>query len=278
MTYFYKTLIYNIMKIVEYYNINSDGINSTVNSLGNRMTVINQNSFGLDSTMIKGPVTLKVTGATIWWTMINIGVSQGNNVLTYTLAAGADKTITIDDGLYDIDALNDAIQRGLVNNGDTAGIITFAGEYASQKTVMTLNGTAAAIVVKFTETNSFKDLIGFTTSADYASPTTTLNFTSPAVAQMSSINYFLIQSDLVNSGIPTNGITTGTIAKVNIDVLPGSQINYKPFIPYAVDASKLLNNGNLIWTYTLTSDNGADVDTNSNSWSVDFSLEYDLKD
>lgn len=185
-------------------------------------------------------ISLEVVQSTIWWTVLNITLGV-NDLFQLNISGdpGSPYTVTLDPGLYDVSGLNNAVNRELINLGLASGLVIISGDSSTQKILITL--TAALLQVEWIP-QSFFLLTGFTSGQTVpAVGFTTAEFSelAPNVANFSDISSFLLHTDLVQSGIPLGDQLAQTIAQVQINVPPGSQINFQPQNPIQLNVNHL---------------------------------------
>ena len=183
--------------------------------------------------------------------------------------------VTIPVGLYDLDGINNTIQRELEVQGaktDPSPLISFSADDATQKVQMRLNYTDVS--VDFTQAGTPRTILGFDALVYGPSPLAPIDILAPNTAGFNTVNYFLIQSDLVQRGIRFNNVFNQTIAQVLINVLPGSQIVSTPFNPAKTNAQELAGTKRSNLRFRLTDDRGLPVNTNGEYWSARIVIEY----
>lgn len=216
----------------------------------------------------------RVTESSIWNVTPNISAAIGNNKFRYTVGATSyDKTIP--DGLYSLDNLSLYISRELQNDGLPVNVITLSGDQASQRTVFIFN-SADVVTIDLTGLDTPADLLGFNNRLITSTPTISTE-TGDFVANFNRSEYFLIQTNLFNGGIPFNDKSTGIIHKALITAEPGSKTTYTPYIPAIVNADILIGARQQYLTFSLLDQLNRNVDTNSETWSFTLEIAYDLK-
>lgn len=217
--------------------------------------------------------TLEVNQTSIWNTVPNISVEQKNDTFYFSAVEPAVwETITIDKGLYSVSALNAAISRGLVNLGYDADKITMTGDEATQKIVFTFKDVNTSI--DFTQADTFREIVGF--DSRIVGPSTIAGETELGdnVAAFNQVNSFLLHSTIINQGIPVNAIGASIIARVPIDVSPGSQINYSPNNPVPTAANTLIGSSLNRFSVWLTDQANRPVDTNGEVFDALIIIRY----
>ena len=228
---------------------------------------------------------LSVTSAQIWWTVSNISVKFNNNKLYLysdwipAPAGSPNWVITLPDGLYSVITLNTAIAREISNLGLPSNLVVIGGDDATQKIVVTFNGGGNKTYFDFTPADTFRDILGFDAREVPAlANQSTDGYTELGdnLATFNTIDSFLINTDLISSGIPTNNNLSGTIAKVVIDEKPGALITFDPFNPSVVSARELIGRTKNAFTFRLTDQNYNLVDTNQETWSIVIKITYEI--
>ena len=230
---------------------------------------------------------LRVTSASIWNSSPNISASLGNNIfeLHYVyendmmIIVSGDITLTIPDGLYSLNALNDFINRSLSENDIPTDVVTLTGDSATQKTILTF--ATAGSEVDFTVVNSFREVLGFDSKVVTAVADNDSIY-SDNVANFNRINQFLLSCSAISGGIPLNNRGSGLIANVPITAAPGSQINYTPFHPPHVGVGEWIGNSIDSLTFILFDQELRPVDTLSEDYSftldISYTIPYDHKE
>ena len=137
-------------------------------------------------------------------------INNKNNSFRYSANGGADwHTVDIPTGSYDIEDINDVIQRGMKSNGhwDEAN-----EEYEANDNNYQVN---------FKSGNSLRKLLGFN------SKVYTTSQESERVVDILSVNSILVNLDII-SGSYVNGIAQHTIYSFSPNVSPGHKIVENP--------------------------------------------------
>lgn len=224
-------------------------------------------------------VNIEVQSATVWWVVPNITTGVNDKIYCTVPRASDSKltayTLTIPQGLYDLTALNQTVQRELENAG---AIITpepafiILADDATQKVEIRAN--YVGVEIDFTQADTPRDILGWTSVVVGPSVSAPQNFLAPSVAQFNQVNSFLICSDLVNRGMSFNGKYNQIISQVLIDVSPGSQIVYTPFHPPKLAAQDLAGNNRTSLRFWLTDDQNRLVNTNGEYYTVRINISY----
>ena len=179
--------------------------------------------------------------------------------------------LTIPQGLYDLNGINQAISRELENAGANS-LISLTPDEPTNRVEIRFNYNT--VVVDFTYPDTPREILGFNNAIYGPYATVPLNVIAPNIAQFNQVNYYLIHSDLTNKGIRFNNAYNQTIAQVLIDVTPGSQIISKPFNPARINVNELIGakrNNIRMW---LTDDSDNRVNTNNEYWSARLVIRY----
>jgi hypothetical protein len=233
-------------------------------------------------------VRVSVPSAEIWWTVFNISAKIGNNkfyVFGDNDAGGTQLfTLTLADGLYDLSNLNATILSELesegartISTGTTPlPLLNLQANTATQRVIVRLN--YGNVRVEWLPDSPFT-ICGFdvnTTTEVPPGSAAPINIPGDTEAKFNTISSFLLHSSIVQQGLRLNSTFNQTIASVQIDVAPGSQINYQPFSPAEVfDAS--LSGGRInLMTFWLTDQNNNPVDTAGEYFALRLSIKFSL--
>ena len=151
-------------------------------------------------------------------------ISNKNNTFTYWANAGADwNDIIIPTGSYDIDDINDAIQRAMKSNGhwDEANEEFYVSILANPNTMKSILNIENNYQVNFKSGNSLRKLLGFNSKIYTASQE------SERVVDILSVNSMLVNLDMI-SGSYVNGVARHTIYSFFPNVSPGHKIVENP--------------------------------------------------
>lgn len=221
--------------------------------------------------------TIGVQAANIWYVTPNISAALDNNIFKFNDDTGVDRTITIPDGLYDLDQLSTTIGI-LIDNIPTptpsADLFLFSGDDSTQRVLITFKSDNVEIDWN---TSTLRKILGFTTSSPTTAPKDQ-TIAGDEIARFNQVNSYLIQTDLVHSGIPVNTTELGIIANVFIDTTPGTLINYTPFNIPVANAQELIGARRSRAKFTLTDQTGRRVDTNGEVYSFTLIITYWVAD
>ena len=219
-------------------------------------------------------VTIGVTSSTIWWNIHNIkaGVNDAFYI-TYNDGEGIDDySGSIPPGLYDLNNYGSAVNKMIENNGGPSGLLIFSGDGATSKVIITF--TETNIIVDFTQTDTARLILGFNSQLLSNIAVSPLNFLADNEAGFNVIDYFLLHSDLTDQGIRINNKYNNVIARVLINVSPGSQIVTNPFNVIKTSAVKLRGGLTTDMRFWLTDQNSNAVNTNEQNWSMELNISY----
>lgn len=255
-----------------------------VNALGNRFEVV------LDEPILVPQqaenITVSMEEATVWWTVPNI-ITGTNDLMQVTdTGAGAAPSggpanvynIVIPQGLYDLSALNEAIQREIGNDAGGAGfldppLISLSADDATQKVEININYTGVSI--DFTIAQTFREILGFNSAVvgpPAAAPTVYL---ADNTAAFNTVNSFLIHSDIVRRGVRFNNSYQQILDQVLIDVPPGSQIVQTKLRPPVIPEHVLAGIPRNTLKFWLTNESNEDISTAGEYFTVRFVIRYD---
>ena len=243
-------------------------------------------------------VSVSVESASVWFSTPNIlsadsldGRLKKNNKMYFTnvpLVGGgtADVVIEIEQGLYDLTALNDEIFKQIkatppfmyVTPGATSkSPVVFDADAATGKVFCIFN--EPNVTIDFTPNDTFRDVLGFNsgsiTSPPNASQDNPLSVDAPNTARFNSLTSYLIHSDIVQNGIRFNNSYNQTLTEVLIgDAATFEQINSTPFNPPRVDADELrgIHRNNL--AFWITDQDNNRINMAGEYWSFRMVIRY----
>lgn len=220
--------------------------------------------------------------ATVWWTVPNIITDNNNMFYIYgnsALGVPTLYTISIAQGLYDLNALNASLLNGLESSGAKQmngnvyqPLISLSADNATQKVLIRFN--YPNVYIDFTQANTSREILGFNSAIYGPYALTPQNIIAPNVASFNTVNYFLIASDLVQKGIRFNNRYNQIISQVLINVSPGSQIVNTPFNPPRVQAQELAGARRTNLRFRLSDDRLRPVNTNGEYWTARIVIRY----
>ena len=227
-------------------------------------------------------VNVSVEEATVWWVVPNIitGVNDTFYVFGDIQGGGTQLfTVVIEQGLYDLAGLNNSLQSGLETLGaktldgiNPLPLVSLTADDATQKVIIRYNYTN--VYIDFTQSDTPRILLGFESLQYGPFAGAPINDLAPNVAQLNTVNYFLIASDLVQKGIRFNNRYNQIVSQVLINVAPGSQIVSTPFNPAKISAQELAGANRSVLRFRLTDDALRPVNTNGESWTARIVIRY----
>lgn len=263
-----------------YFIASSDPLNGAVNISPDGSSFEHDFDIPLGIPLEATNVRVSVVEADIWWTVPN--VITGQNDLMRIVDTGTDSgvaatyNLVLPQGLYDLAGLNQTVLRELSNAGApvSPALINISADDSTQKMEITTN--YIGISIDFTIAQSVRDIMGFNSQVLGPTVTKPLTFVADDVAQLNTVNYFRINSDIVDKGIRIGGKYSRTISKVLITETPGSQIKYVPFRPITSPAPNLRGSNRTNFRFFLTDDVGNSVNTAGDHWSAIISIQYTI--
>ena len=222
-------------------------------------------------------ITLSMEEATVWWSVANI--ETGVNDKFYITGPDINDVqqnyvITIQQGLYNLAALNTALLRELENAQAKVGIISLSADEATQRVVIRFEDANTS--VDFTQGDTCREILGFNSRVVGPFATVPQEEIADNVAAFNSVNYFVVHSDLTAQGIRVNNVFSQVLGVVPINVAPRSQIIFTPFNPPRIEANELRGAKRTNLRFWLTDDRNRLVNTNSEYWSARIVIRYIL--
>lgn len=249
--------------------ITADG--TTVSS--DRSTVfINLNSPGITIPTGAVEIAWKVESATLWHTAPNISQALNNNRIDYIYNGIQQPHITVPDGLYSVDDLNNFVSRELVNRGELADGIVFSGAESTQKVVITVN---KYYQIDLTNFSSIRSVIGWNSQIyPTVMPVVITSKSGENQAKFNNINEFTIRSDLVSEGIRVNNSGRNLLAVIPIpEGSANSQVVYQPNHPSVIEAGEFRGKSINNYYISICDERGFTI-PQSEPWTVLLVLSY----
>jgi len=172
-----------------------------------------------------------ITNSTMFFTFPNIynttsSTYTKNNVLNFTVGATA-YTITIPQGLYDINSLSNTISNSLVNLGLANNLIILTGDAPTQRSVIQLNSANASIQFG---TSSIRTVLGFDAVTIGPGVSGTFYY-SNNIAAFNTLSEILLHATCCN-GFKNNNVeissNSDVVASIVINSGISQQIQYDP--------------------------------------------------
>lgn len=161
-----------------------------------------------------------------WFSTHNISSATSNNVFTYSVnSGGAWKTITIPDGNYSAQELNDFIQREMRDVGDYDAVnnqyyITLEPNFSTNRIKIFISN--ATYQIDLTANNNLAELLGFTEKV------VTATETGSKEAEFSGgVNSWLLHCDLTSASY-LNGKSSDTLLTFNPNVPSQASLDIEP--------------------------------------------------
>ena len=219
-----------------------------------------------------------VITAAIWNTTPTVGPGLGpagvdDNKFSNTTSAVPAGTynITFPTGQYSLTAIGQYLSSQFTNNGHAANLMSLGGQEATGLAFVSILNIGDA--AHFGQVGSIGSILGFPAATVTATSAGQVLYGSTQ-AQLDRVNTYLISTDLIQGGIPTNATATGLIAAVPINVRPGSLINYQAIIPLWTPAPELIGNTRRTFSFRLTNERGEATPTANESWSFTLMIRY----
>lgn len=216
-------------------------------------------------------VTLEVYNASVWYVTPNI--TEVNNKFYFEFNA-VNYVITFPNGLYDLQHLENEVQRQLVNLGLSKTLISFDSDGATQKIRMFLN--SATLRVDFTPADTIREILGFESNLYPVGLTVGPTYIiADNEARFNQFNYFLLHCDILNNGLPINGDYNSTVAKIDIDVAPGGLISYRPWMPLRIPCTDDMAGKRLTrLRFWITDEQSRYLDMVNEDWAMTLIVRY----
>ncbi len=222
---------------------------------------------------------ITVQNSTAWWNIFNIvqGINDRIDVEYFDGIITVNHTITIEEGLYNLDHLTEEIGRELLANSLPQDLFVLVPDQSTQKTVIQFNYSGVQLDLSIVR--NFADLIGFNERlVPQAGQTIGVQYEkSDSIANFNTIDYLLIHSDIISRGIRINDRYQNVISQMFINVAPGSQIVDSPFNPPEIPAEELIGEKRTTIRFWLTDQNNNLVNTQHELFSCRLVIHYSLE-
>lgn len=150
----------------------------------------------------------------------NISVNK-NNIFTYSTDDGISwKTVTLNTGAYELQAINNEIKRQIIANGDDESALNIAANISRLTSIVTIENLSYK--VDFGVANSIGSLLGFdkiVVGHGYNE--------SSSIVNIMQINSILVNIDII-MGSYVNGLQSPTLYSFYPNVSPGYKIVERP--------------------------------------------------
>jgi hypothetical protein len=220
-------------------------------------------------------VNVSVINADLWNNSPN--VVEGKNTIEFkTNSVDPWKSVDIPPGLYDGSSIGDAILDALRGHPELPDDLGITIEPVEASGVMKITftivensiGFFAYSILRF-KFNEVGVLLGFPNEIT-AAPV----LTSQTEPRFNTLNYWLIQSDIVPQGIPVNGQYDAILAKITSDVESNFQVLYEPINPGMVPAQHLAGSAKSTYIFSLINDSFRPVNTRGEFWAAQLRISY----
>lgn len=237
--------------------INNDGTdgNTTVNKLGNQVTVSLNPGIHLDN---KKDYVVRVISAQVLYCFSN--VFTGLNDKIYYTYKGNPYTMVFPQGIYTLAAINDEMARQTNNVNNAPYILGVQGDVANSSVYLVFNDPT--VTVNCNHSDSLLINLGFPMSAGIIGPYTEngTQFSLGNPAKLNTTTSILMSCDAC-SGSYKNGNTSSIVANMIINATPFTLMEYEPFNPPKIALSKYDIES---ITFTLFNQSLQPLDMNSN--------------
>lgn len=239
---------------------------------------------------LEEPIMVPATAKYCWLRILNAEVPNTNpNIITdvndklyfsYNFGGGAvNDEITFPQGIYDIDSINDEIERQLY---EIDPLLTYSFRFgantATQKAMLVIDttGGAPAVTIDFSINydQTIGYLLGYNNDTYVFAQNIKTQVSPPNTARINTTEFFLLHCDLVQNGIRFNNTWTQIIARVIIDSGAGSMIEHRPFNIPKIDASELIGNYKTKIKTWVTDQNNQLINTSGENFTVSVVIYY----
>ena len=218
-------------------------------------------------------IQLQVISATMWWNTPNIN-KNNQHFHFFSTSTNQLYDIVLPEGIYSIGQIATTIDREVFIACGIQGLFTITADDATSR--ITIEFKNATDYIDFSKNDTFSDLLGFDKVITKGGANHFIAI-SQNPAQFSDISYFLVESNLTNSGISINGKAYNIISRILITAHAGSQIVYSPYKPSLIDASPCRYTRKKKLTFTLLTNKLENANTNGEYWSIQVRFSYLIK-
>ena len=256
---------------------NTPNTNTTVNTLGNQVTIQLNPPISLNN---KKNYILRVLSSQILYCFSNVFTGKNDKIHFSYSSSNTHYIITLPQGLYSIDGINEEVSRQTNDLIGNQNLFFFVGDSANSSVYIYFNDATLKIYCAFSD--SVLPSLGFPYSADVIGPYpagSQVSLGNPA--KLNSVSSINMTCDACGGGIYQNGNSSSVVASILINSDPFNNIDYQPINPPKLKISKyMLDNIN----FTLLDQSLNMIDMNSNSgtqnyepWSAVIEIdEYDI--
>ena len=214
-------------------------------------------------------VDIAAQATTLWYNFPNI-TSENNN---FRITIGVTVfNVTIAEGLYTLDDLNESIDREIESLGGDTTVYQFQADTPTDKVNIFLAGTVGTPVqIDFTIANSIRTILGFDSQLVPPAPATTdYNQLGDSIANFNQINSVLVHTDLVDSGIRIGSSFNSALQQVYLTTAPNFQQISEPFNLQWVAADALRGKTRTEARFWITDEQNRPLNTRGEFWDVNF--------
>jgi hypothetical protein len=151
-------------------NIIEERSNETINLFVTSNQCVSKNTSGNVLNFNIQPIDItgkkaRLLNANIWYNTPNIQTSRNNNKIVFTYDVTTYE-ITLNDGLYSLDDINESISEFMTNNALPITLIYFNGDSSSGKITLNIT-TSINFTVNWTLSTLTKNMLGFNYTGIY---------------------------------------------------------------------------------------------------------------
>ena len=246
-------------------SISPDG--STFSTFLQEPFTLPKNAFGIEVAAVQ---------ASIWFTQPNITAENNRFDFEGTGIGGGPQSLFLPIGLYSFDSLNATLQQILFTSYGVSNYSLIAVQ-STQRVSEQFTATAAPaprLYVTRWPVGTFYELLGFDLNRATAGGPSNGTFPGDKTARFNAIDFFLIQSSIVNRGIRTNNTFQSVVCQVPITSPPGSLIVFQPVNLQWTAAPELLGSTVSTIQTSLLDSNGRAVNTQGEPYSVTMQVRW----
>lgn len=232
-------------------------------ALGNNVDPVDKSSF---TVQLYNPISVPrnaksaqigLYSANVWNSSPNIVTGENDKV--YFIYLGSPYNITIPQGLYSVEDLQNQIQTQILLESVPIpdDIIQLLPNEATQQILTQFN--YAGTQLDYTQANTIREIVGYDARLSPLVPSVAPGELDPAdsLAAFNQYDSFLIlANDLVLDGLPVNDRAVGVLAQIPLTSPPNSLINFIPPQIQYIQADHLINHKIYDMKFRLTNQNG----------------------
>lgn len=225
-------------------------------------------------------VQIALSECSVWFNFPNLSAKRNNNKLYYTddNLLQFKYTITLDDGLYSLASINEAMNLAFIANGHPESLFEFKGVEANGYILLTKLANATAFKFSFGASSPHSEL-GFLGNTSYPSSVSAAlyNIVSPNQALLNAVTTVMVGCSLANSSSRVGRGLGNILASFSPgDASPGQLISYKPNFAQWVDCNILSGSSVSRITFYLTDQTGlhGTISTNEEPFSLSLLIQW----